>query len=479
MKPHLHIFICFFLFPLLVSCGDRNDFVSLLQSGIKHYEAGEMEAAMQDLTDAEDHINGDVSSDMQGALYLHRGCIYNSLLLHDRAIPEIEKALALFEESGRTDKYYRAVSLLCDTYIMVDDAENARRCFDILDGYRDSLGTYDLHLYHLWKIKIAALESGPAETVPYIEEYLTSMPNDGNVPWRILAYYMNEAGEHSRAMELIVNEARFNDVRNDQNYLYVRSQIKRNLGDIEGAYDDLIRSSEIDDSLEQINMHSDTHFIQERHSNLQDARMRNRIIWLCTFVILMTLYALWETRKRLVANTKEKVRMQIEKERLEKLYAEALVERDSLRKMAEAENTADEMKIVIKQRLALLNKVIASYITDSPASNKEANEQIEFLISDREAFLESTRKSFEAGHPKFMAYLRSRTLTDWEVNYCCLYLVGLNGKEIGEYINLKRHYTYGSVIRQKLGLGEHDRNLANHLKMLLENPPASNSVSEA
>lgn len=226
-------------------------------------------------------------------------------------------------------------------------------------------------------------------------------------------------------------------------------------------------------------MHSDTHFIQERHSNMLDARLRNRIIWLCTFFIFMTLYALWETRKRLVANTKEKVRMQIENERLEKLYAEALVERDSHRKMADAENTADEMKIVIKQRLALLNKVIASYITDSPASNKEANEQIEFLISDREAFLESTRKSFEAGHPKFMAYLRSRTLTDWEVNYCCLYLVGLNGKEIGEYINLKRHYTYGSVIRQKLGLGEHDRNLANHLKMLLENPPALNSVSEA
>ena len=73
---------------------------------------------------------------------------------------------------------------------------------------------------------------------------------------------------------------------------------------------------------------------------------------------------------------------------------------------------------------------------------------------------------------RFMRYLRSRELTDWEINYCCLYLVGLNGKEIGEYINLKRHYTYGSVIRQKLGLGEHDRNLAGYLKELLENPPA-------
>lgn len=193
------------------------------------------------------------------------------------------------------------------------------------------------------------------------------------------------------------------------------------------------------------------------------------------FIIISLFYSLKETQKKLVSSTQDKVLLQIEKERVEKLYADAIIERDALSKMAESMAPDQELKDVINQRLTLLNKVIASYITDSSAANKEANAQIEMLVSNREAFLESTRKSFEAGHPRFMAYLRSCGLSDWEVNYCCLYLVGLNGKEIGEYINLKRHYTYGSVIRQKLGLGEHDRNLANHLKSLLENPPASNS----
>ena len=190
------------------------------------------------------------------------------------------------------------------------------------------------------------------------------------------------------------------------------------------------------------------------------------------FIMASMFYALRETQKHLVSITQEKILMQVEKERMEKLYADVIVERDALSKMAEASSPDPEIKEVINQRLALLNKVITSYITDSSDANKEANAQIEMLISDREAFLESTRKSFEAGHPKFIAYLRSRGLSDWEVNYCCLYLVGLNGKEIGEYINLKRHYTYGSVIRHKLGLGEHDRNLGNHLKTLVENPPA-------
>lgn len=203
--------------------------------------------------------------------------------------------------------------------------------------------------------------------------------------------------------------------------------------------------------------------------------VRNTILYGFIIIVICILYALRLTHKKLVTSTQEKVLMEIEKERVEKLYADALIERDTLSKMAESNAPDEEMKSVIKQRLALLNKVITSYITDSSSANKEANAQIEMLVSNREAFLESTRKSFEAGHPLFIAYLRSCGLSDWEVNYCCLYLVGLNGKEIGEYINLKRHYTYGSVIRQKLGLGEHDRNLANHLKNMLENPPALNS----
>ena len=178
------------------------------------------------------------------------------------------------------------------------------------------MGEYDLPLYHLWRITIADMESGASSTLPYIDDYLTSVPHDKDVPWRILAHYCNEAGESARAMELIANEARFRDVSDDQNHLYVRSRIKRALGDVEGAYDDLLRSGEIDDSLERINMQSDTHFIQERHDNERDAKTRKLIIWLCIFVILMTLYALWEMRKRLVSNTRDKVRMQIENERL-------------------------------------------------------------------------------------------------------------------------------------------------------------------
>lgn len=70
-------------------------------------------------------------------------------------------------------------------------------------------------------------------------------------------------------------------------------------------------------------------------------------------------YSLRETQKKLIASIQEKVLIEIEKERVEKLYAEALIERDALSKMAEAAAPDPEMKMVIKERLALLNKVIA------------------------------------------------------------------------------------------------------------------------
>lgn len=47
-------------------------------------------------------------------------------------------------------------------------------------------------------------------------------------------------------------------------------------------------------------------------------------------------YSLRETQKKLISSIQEKVLIEIEKERVEKLYADALIERDALSKMAEA-----------------------------------------------------------------------------------------------------------------------------------------------
>lgn len=68
---------------------------------------------------------------------------------------------------------------------------------------------------------------------------------------------------------------------------------------------------------------------------------------------------------------------------------------------------------------------------------------------------------------RFIKHLEDRALNEWEINYCCLYALGLKGKEIGEYIQLKSHLNNSSDIRKKLKPGEHDTNLGTYIRKLL------------
>lgn len=122
---------------------------------------------------------------------------------------------------------------------------------------------------------------------------------------------------------------------------------------------------------------------------------------------------------------------------------------------------------VIRQRLSVLDKVIASRISSDDKLYRSSEEEMEVLIADREEFLRSTKIVFEESHPKFIAYLQDKGLTEWETGYCCLYTLGLKGKDIGEYIQKKRHYIISHEIRQKLGLSEHDTNISIYLRGLL------------
>lgn len=82
--------------------------------------------------------------------------------------------------------------------------------------------------------------------------------------------------------------------------------------------------------------------------------------------------------------------------------------------------------------------------------------------------MNSTRLAFAASHPKFIEYLESKGLTVDEINYLCLYAIGLRGKEVGEYIRLKRHYNESSEIRKKLGIDGHETNLSIYIRRLLK-----------
>ena len=115
----------------------------------------------------------------------------------------------------------------------------------------------------------------------------------------------------------------------------------------------------------------------------------------------------------------------------------------------------------------IVNKFFTAYISDNYEIDRKASKEMESLLDNKEEFMNSTRLAFTGTHPKFIQYLEEKGLTEWEINYCCLYALGLKGKEVGAYMKMRSHYNNSSSIREKLGIGEHDTNLGIYIRRLM------------
>lgn len=129
---------------------------------------------------------------------------------------------------------------------------------------------------------------------------------------------------------------------------------------------------------------------------------------------------------------------------------------------SQGESDACAVKSCISERLNLLNKFIAASITPN-ISHDDAVRSLREMMADKKYFIDSTKISFTHEYPEFVAFLEKSGLTDYEIGYCCLYIMGLNGKDISSYMG-SGHYKLSSNIRKKFGLTERDTNLDKYLR---------------
>lgn len=186
-----------------------------------------------------------------------------------------------------------------------------------------------------------------------------------------------------------------------------------------------------------------------------------------------------ELEKQNLQQTNEKLELERHNAVLEKQKAELECERQSLAaenlrlKIGQLEDESASLKGIlekrkdlakpieeaIKIRIEMLNGLLAAQITDNNTYAKSYGDWRDKLIQDKDEFMNTTRLAFKASHPRFIEYLEDHGLTESEINYVCLYAIGLRGKEAGKYMQLKRHYNISSEIRSKLGLSEHNTNI--------------------
>lgn len=295
-----------------------------------------------------------------------------------------------------------------------------------------------------------------------------------------IASGLSQIGENDKALQVLdsVQSATLNT--KSLKYLSIKANI-------------LEKNSKYEDALSYYKMYSntleETHkalfsqdllFAQERHNlevaSLIEIQKRNKLIWYsicCAFALLSVIgviyyrYRIGKTQR--VIAEQENARLRLEQENLSMRISQLESESENLKNLLSSQKELPEpITEAIRIRIEMLNSLLAAQISDNEKYAKPYSAWMDEILKNKDAFMDTTRLAFKASHPRFMSYLEEHGLTEAEQNYLCLYAIGLRGKEIGEYIQLKRHYHISSDIRKKLGIDEHETNIGIYIRKLMK-----------
>lgn len=419
---------------------------------------------------------GDESDDIltKARIYFNRGSIYYSLYEWDSFIETHKTAASYFKQAGRHHSYVNCLILIVNGYTLKNEPENALPYIDECKQLREIMSFPLLRGFYSSYITYLEDCGTDAEIKDVIKEYLNTIPVE-NIDWLTLANAYIKLGQYEDALQAIEQYKNSTKASEEIKYKALKSEIYERLG----RYEESLRAWKeymvVSDSTTWAIMQQDTKFVEERHNlemaKAQETEAKNKrtiAIMACVIALIGSILVILIIRRRLQITRAKNRELEVEKQRYEQLYADAVAERDALTKMVEDLNVRDEAKAVIKARLDVLNKVIISQITGTTSANKKAYEELESFLANKESFIESTRLAIEGNNPEFITALKQRGLTDEEINICCLYAIGLKGKDIKAYTSQPRHYHHSADIRHKLGLTESDTNLSIFLRDMLE-----------
>ena len=414
------------------------------------------------------------SKDIQtkARIYDAQGDVYRVLTKWDETIKSKLCAAEYFSKLNNTDSYVSSLLDVFYTYTQNGDSISAGIYHNKCNDYLKDISSKTRNKYYCYYLNylIATNKLNVIENT--IQEYLSEVPAN-NLDYLSLAYAYMALGDINKVAEALSKNELPADKENILRQYAIVAALNAHMQ--EGR--DMLKSSKeffIErDSLIYSLYENDIQYMYQKNSaklqqEREDLKKHTKTI-IITSVILVLLIALYLLRKRLQNSRIKNIILESEKTLYENMYKEVLSERDSLNDMLTNSSIREETMTIIRKRLEVLNAIVVSHLSDRESDNKRANEQLQNLIANREVFIKSTRLTLEENYPHFFAYLHDKGLEEFEIDFCCLYAIGMKGKEVKAYTNLNRHYKDSSEVRQKLGLVESDTNLSNFLQKLLKN----------
>jgi hypothetical protein len=481
---------------------------------------GDDDSAMQSFLNAIELRQKVTDSLILAHTFVAQGTLYFKQYKTNEFIRNNLNAAKLYGAIGRNIFEIKSYTNALDGYIILNNKSAADSllsiCLSLVKKHPDDSEIYLFSSYLSYTINLGS----PKEIKEFLTKYKDiELTNDDAIN---IAQGYSKIGEYNKALDILAEISPAAFTMDSLKYASVKIEILEKQGKYKEA---LYSYKEFSAMLERYQSELISHdllFSGKKHQlemeNLMKIQDRDRIIGatLCGIFALTILvgwlyYRAYRSKTKRILAEKENKNLKLEQDNLRKEKEKVELERD--KKTLEAENLEKDKKRleaeqrqyeleaanlrleisqleserdhlkelqkelselakpiqkVIKDRLNMLNGLLAKEITRNDSYAESYNNWIETVHNDKKKFMDSTRLAFSASHPQFMEYLEQHGLSTDEINYLCLYAIGLRGKEVGEYIQMKRHYIVSHEIRLKLGIDEHETNIGLYIRKLMK-----------
>lgn len=474
--------------------------------GIIFQNQGDQERALNSYTRGLDIAYRSTDSLTIARTLISVGLIYNELFDTENYVSYCLKAASIYNklhsQKPELNCLFNALNgaLLLRNQTLGDSIINHIENFPSLDSF----SIKDLNRYKLSYALTFGTTDDIQRLIPKREENLSSQNDVLDLAW---AY--NEIGNYRKAIQLLEHVKNNGQPFDSLRYLSISVPTLEGLGDYKAALLKYKHFSHKQDSINLLKFEQTSRSIEEKHrieiQAQQDARYKSKIIWGCVGGIIISFMAFGilylvnrnnkakkqiteaenahlKSEREKLALEKNKLALENQNLQLEKdkktLEAENLahrveeleIESESLKTLMETKDELpDAVQKEIQIRIEMLHSLLASYITDNDQYEKPYDSWVKELTEDKAQFMNSNRLAYQASHPRFIQYFEDHGLTVDEINYVCLYAIGLRGKEVGNYMKKRSHVNISSAIRKKLGIDKHETNIGIYVRKLLKN----------
>ena len=433
--------------------------------------AGQYEDAISYFVRAERYAE-DAQNDIAIArLYKAQTKVFQYCYDTERMIKSAELAALSYIKAGDNARYLNSVNDLISAYLMRQDTLNTRKYLHILKDNWDILSMSHKSMYYSGLLFLNE-DTVDRDSESIIDEYFCEVDNPQMINWLSVADVYISIAKFKDAYEALKKYKQYGG-KMTGGYLWLKGLTCQELGYHTEAIDSYRKCLEVNSDRNGYLFNTDVRFIKERYSNEIQILRKNLlliIVFLCAFIlVLLIILAILKIKQinieKLQAEQQRRI-VQKEKEEYARMYNETISEMEELKQSLKSSKLNSKVRNHISERLSVLNKFIAANI--SANYSQTAMAELNQLMKDKNQFIESTRLTFYITYPKFLDYLKKQHLSDNEIGYCCLYAIGLKGKDISHYIGANGQYKFNGDIRSKLGLSSHDTNLDIYLRNLLE-----------